>query len=65
MYDKVSGHQEETADSPRGQQWGLLLVPDAFAQQAVTRFPAECSILTEAEAEAFYETKAVAHLLGS
>jgi hypothetical protein len=56
-YDKVSGHQEDTPDSPRGQQFGMLLVPQEFVDQAVLEFPNDCTELTEAEAQAFYESK--------
>lgn len=58
QYDQTSGHDDETADSPAGQQWGMLIVPETFADEAVAAFPAECSRLTEAECQAFYDDKA-------
>jgi hypothetical protein len=60
-YDKTSGHQEDTPDSPWGQQWGVLIVPEEFASQAVAAFPDVCARLTEAGLEAFYDEKAHAH----
>jgi hypothetical protein len=61
-YDST-GHKEERVegdtdwDSPHGQQWGMLLVPEEFANQAVARFPNECEIISETKAEAFYDEK--------
>jgi hypothetical protein len=52
------GHKEEGADSPLGQQWGLLIIPEAFANQAVAAFPTVCTKLTEAELEDFYDNHA-------
>lgn len=60
-YDKC-GHKEHTDDSPFGQQWGMLLIPPEFCEQACAAFPNECRHLSEAEAEAFWEHKAHAHL---
>lgn len=56
-YDKVSGHDHEDTPngSPRGVWIGLLLVPEDFAADAVTRFPAQCQIVNEEAAETFYE----------
>lgn len=56
VYDKV-GHKEEAVDSPMGQQWGMLLVPEVFADQAVAAFPATCKRLTEVECQTFFDTK--------
>jgi len=56
LYD-CCGHEEEDAESPRGQQWGMILVPDAFATQAVAMFPTDCTRLTAAQAESFYDSK--------
>ena len=61
-YDKSSGHTVETPESPRGMQWGMLLVSKAFADQAVVAFPALVTILTQAECQAFWDTKAYAHI---
>lgn len=52
------GHQEAEPDSPVGMQWGMLCVPKAFAEKCVELFPDTCSVLTEAECEAFYNDKA-------
>jgi len=56
-YDKTSGHKDDSVGSPLGQQWGLLLVPAAFADQAVAAFPSECTILTDVEIGTFWEEK--------
>ena len=53
-YDTI-GHDEEDSESPRGVWFGMLLVPEAFANEAVTRWPEQCSILGEAQATQFYE----------
>ena len=58
QYDKTSGHTEDTAESPRGQQFGMLIVPEDFANEAVAMFE-ECVAIEEAEAKDFYENKAV------
>lgn len=62
MYDKTSGHRDETPESPLGQQWGMLVVSEAFADQAVATFPEDCVRMTDAECEAFYDEKAALHL---
>ena len=61
-YDKSSGHQVDTPDSPRGMQWGMLLVSKTFADQAVATFPALVTILTQTECQTFWDTKAYAHV---
>jgi hypothetical protein len=53
LYDVV-GHDEETADSPRGQQWGMIMCPVEFVDEAVTAFPGLCTRMTEVQAEEFY-----------
>ncbi len=60
-YDKTSGHKEDSVDSPLGQQWGVLIVPEAFTLQAIAAFPTICSRLTEAELTTFHDDKAHAH----
>lgn len=62
-YDKLSGHSDEdiAESSPVGMQWGMLIVPEAFATEAISKFPSEVSIITEAEATIFYETRAHSH----
>lgn len=62
MYDKTSGHKEVSTDSPAGQQWGLLLVPEIFAMEADQAFPDDVEILNETEAADFWENKGTAHL---
>lgn len=54
-YDQVSGHRDDSPHSPRGQWLGMLFIPEIFAKEAVRLFPAECVILTEGEAEDFYD----------
>lgn len=62
MYDKSSGHNDDDVDSPAGQQWGLLVVPEAFATEAVAAFPATCERITEAALEAFHDARCTAHI---
>ncbi len=59
-YDQLSGHADNDPDdgSPQGQWNGMLLVPADFAQAAVNAFPTQCVILTEVEAQAFYDDRA-------
>ena len=61
-YDKVSGHAEETPDSPVGQQWGMLGVTQAFATEALAQWPTLVTQMTPAEAAAFWADRATAHL---
>ena len=56
-YDAVSGHDTEDAESPRGFQFGMLLVPETFAVAAVEAFPDQCAVLDETEAKTFYEDR--------
>jgi hypothetical protein len=60
-YDKTSGHKEETADSPQGQQIACLCVPQDFATEALDYFPEVITEMTEAEFEDFHDNKAHAH----
>lgn len=60
-YDKMCGHNEEDADSPRGVWHGMLLVPEDFANEAVNRWPSQCKILSESQAERFYEDRCTVH----
>jgi len=60
-YDKVAGHDVEETDSPRGMQWGCLLVDATFATQAVAAFPKVCSVITETEFADFHDNRAHAH----
>lgn len=58
-YDNVAGHSDHDPDndSPNGMWLGMLLVPEAFAQAAVEKFPEQCFFLTETECERFYEDR--------
>lgn len=58
-YDKSAGHTDDDPDndSPRGVWLGMLLVPDDFAQAAVTNWPSQCRIITEQESESFYQER--------
>jgi hypothetical protein len=60
-YDKTSGHKEETAESPQGQQFACLCVPQDFADEALAMFPSVVSEQTELEFEDFHDNKAHAH----
>lgn len=61
-YDKTSGHEDDTPDSPRGMQWGMMCVSEQFASEAETMFPALVTRMTETEAEDFWDNKAHAHI---
>ncbi len=61
-YDKTSGHDHEAPDSPLGTQLGMMLVTETFATEAVATFPGLVVRMTEAEALAFWENKAHAHM---
>jgi len=56
IYD-CCGHKEEEPGSPVGIQWGMILVPEAMATEAVNTFPNKVSNLTEAECIDFYDNK--------
>lgn len=51
------GHKDHEEDSPYGEQWGMLLVPAEFAQQAAEADPDCCTIISDEEAGEFYECK--------
>lgn len=59
IYDKKSGHDDDDDDSPRGQQWAVLLIPKPFADEAVAAFPNDCKKVTEAQLQAFYDDRAL------
>lgn len=46
------------AESPYGEQWGLLLMPKDFVTQAATMFVGLCVALDEAKTETFFDAKA-------
>lgn len=57
IQDHDPGH--ELGASPKGEQWGVLLVPEDFATAAMAAFPSECPrCLTETELETFYNNRA-------
>jgi hypothetical protein len=60
-YDKC-GHTKSDVGSPLGVQYGMLLVEQAFADEAVTVFPNLVTKMTAAEVEDFWNNKAYAHL---
>lgn len=60
-YDKC-GHTKYSIDSPLGVQYGMLLVEQAFADEAVTLFPDLVTKLTAAETEIFWNNKVYAHM---
>lgn len=64
IYDKSSGHQDDNGgDSPLGMQWGILMVSEQFANEAVAQFPTLVSkMLDEAELQTFIETRCTAHM---
>ena len=57
-YDQVSEIDDDEVDSPRGQKWGVRLVPDQFAIEAEVAFPALVSRMTEADLAAFWDDRA-------
>ena len=58
FYDKTSGHQEETADSPIDTQLGMILLWPQIAAEAVAQWPLLATVLNDADAATFYESKA-------
>lgn len=62
IYDKQSGHNDESAGSPRGTQLGVMLVTPQYAAEAVETFPGVVQIIDEPTLEAFWNTRAFAHL---
>ncbi len=61
QYDKKCGHREEDAGSPRGMQWGILIIPKEFADEAVAAFSGVCSVVDEGTLETFWNERAHAH----
>jgi len=62
IYDKSSGHEEDTPHSPRGMQWGCLLCTRPFVIQAKQIFPEIVVEMTETEFEDFFNNKARIHM---
>lgn len=61
VYDQC-GHEEELPDSPRGMQWGMMIVTQQFADEAKAIWPDRIIVLTEAEAQDFWENRCHQHL---
>ena len=59
LYDNGCGHKEEdlTYQSPIGMQWGMLLVPKQFAEEAISMFPDLITKLSETDCESFYNDR--------
>lgn len=62
-YDKKCGHKEEDLvyGSPVGVQFGVMMVPQQFAIEALDVFPGEVTELTKIELQDFYDNRAHAH----
>lgn len=60
-YDKKCGHAEDEVGSPAGMQWGVLIVPKEFVDQATAIYPDLVLKMTEVELESFYNDRAHAH----
>jgi hypothetical protein len=63
-YDKTSGHDEDNGgDSPVGVQFGMMVVTEQFANEALALFPPGIiTIMTEVETKAFWDNKVHAHV---
>ena len=60
-YDKQSCLKDDTAEAEYGIQYGMILVPEDFAKQAVAEFPDLVENMTETQAETFYNDRAHKH----
>ncbi len=58
-YDKVSGHDQESPGSPRGVWFGMMVVTSVMASEAVATFPGIVTIMSDAEAQDFWENFAL------
>jgi hypothetical protein len=61
QYDKTSGHQDDSAESPFGKQTCCIYVSQDFATEALELFPSTVTAMTPVEFEVFYDVKAHAH----
>lgn len=62
IYDRC-GHHDEDAESPIGVQFGMLLVSEQFADEAVAMFPGVVEkVLDEQDVETWIEERATKHL---
>lgn len=57
VYDRSAGLYDDKPGSPHGQQWGAILAPPVFCDQAVALFPDRCTRLTEAQLRDFYDSR--------
>jgi hypothetical protein len=62
IYDKSCGHAESRVDSPLGTQWGILIVSEQFADEAVATFSNITEITDEKELRDFIEGRCTAHM---
>ena len=62
MYDAKYGHHEEGADSPVGQQWGVIVTTSDFVTQAVAAFSDTCTEITEADLQEFVDERVTIYL---
>ena len=58
-YDQLCGHSdhEPENDSPRDTWIGMLLVPEDFANASVEKWPDQCEIISEVNAEHLYNDR--------
>lgn len=62
VYDACCGHEEDEPDSPVGMQWGMMIVTEQFADEAMALWPNLVFEMTEAEAEAFWNGRGMARV---
>ncbi len=60
-YDKCCAHAFDAPGSPIGVQFGMLLVPKEFHDDALANFPAFVTPMDEAAVKEFYDVHAHAH----
>lgn len=66
-YDKKSGHDDDSIESPINTQRGVRLVTPTFAANAMATFggpPYNMALLTEAQWETFYNDRVRGHMPG-
>jgi len=57
-YDQTSGLGMDSDHSPFGVFWGIKLVDEEFARQAIEAFPDRVTVLSDEEAKDFWENRA-------
>lgn len=57
LYDNLATAFDDDGEAPEGYISGLILVPDEFAKEAASEFPTLVSILSDEEAEAYYNNR--------